>query len=117
MLSISLKELENKAIELKELLDREIQNKKVNLDIEDSYSEVGGGSLPLEKIPTKCIVLSIENSSIQELENNLRKHEIPIIVRLYKDKIYMDLRTIKRQEFNIVVKGVSFALERLKGEY
>ncbi len=117
MLSISLKELENKATELKELLDREIQNKKVNLDIEDSYSEVGGGSLPLEKIPTKCIVLSIENSSIQELENNLRKYEIPIIVRLYKDKIYMDLRTIKRQEFNIVVKGVSFALERLKGEY
>lgn len=117
MLSISLERLEDKAKELKELLDREIKDEKVNIVIEDSYSEVGGGSLPLEKLPTKCVVLSLDDLSIQELENNLRKLRIPIIVRLYKDRIYMDLRTIKKEEFNIIVEGVSFALEKLKGAY
>lgn len=117
MLSITLGELEEKARELKELLDIKLKDENINITIEDSYSEVGGGSLPLEKLPTKSIVLSLENLSIQKLENNLRKNNIPIIVRLYRDKIYMDLRTIKREEFNTIGEGVSLALEKLKGEY
>lgn len=117
MLSIKLDKLEEKAIKLKELLDREIKLENINIAIEDSFSEVGGGSLPMEKLPTKCVTLSLENLSIQTLENHLRKWEIPIIVRLYKDKIYMDLRTIKTEEFNIIAEALSYALKSFKGEY
>ena len=117
MLSIKLVELEEKAIDLKKLLDEKIKDKNINISIEDSYSEVGGGSLPLEKLPTKCIVLSLEKWSTQKLENNLRKYKIPIIVRLYQDKIYMDLRTIKKEEFNIISEGLRYALESFKGEH
>lgn len=114
MLSIPLKRLEEKAIELKELLVNKIKDENINIDIEDDYSEVGGGSLPLEKLPTKCVVISLEDLSTQEFENNLRRYKIPIIVRLYKDKIYMDLRTIKKEEFNIIVEGIGSALVNLK---
>ncbi len=116
MLSIPLKELEAKASELKELLNAKIQDNKISISIEDSYSEVGGGSLPLEKLPTKCIVLSLDGLSTQEFENKLRQYKIPIITRLYKDKIYMDVRTIKREEFNIIGEGVNFVLDRFKEE-
>lgn len=115
MLSMSKDEIERKAIELKSKIIDIIKDDNFKIDIEDNFSEVGGGSLPLEKLPTKCIVLTIENLSTQEFENNLRKFNIPIITRLYKDRIYMDLRTIKEEEYNIVVEGLSFALNRTKG--
>ena len=115
MLSMNRDEIERKAIELKSKIIDIIKDDNFKIDIEDNFSEVGGGSLPLEKLPTKCIVLTIENLSTQEFENNLRKFNIPIITRLYKDRIYMDLRTIKEEEYSIVVEGLSFALNRTKG--
>lgn len=115
MLSMGKDEIERKAIELKSKIIDIIKDDNFKIDIEDSFSEVGGGSLPLEKLPTKCIVLTLENLSTQEFENNLRKFNIPIITRLYKDKIYMDLRTIKEEEYNTVVEGLRFSLNRTKG--
>lgn len=115
MLSMSKHEIEKKATILKARIVDKIQSELLKIDIEDNFSEVGGGSLPLEKLPTKCIVLTLDNLSTQEFENNLRKFRIPIITRLYKDKVYMDLRTIREEEFDIVVEGLNFALNRIKG--
>lgn len=117
MLTMSQDEIENKAIELKSKIEEKISDNSLIIDIEDNFSEVGGGSLPLEKLPTKCIVLTLNNLSTQEFENNLRKYSIPIITRLYKDRVYMDLRTIKDDEFPIVVEGLNFALNKAKGVY
>lgn len=117
MLTMSQDEIENKAIQLKSKIEEKISDNSLIIDIEDNFSEVGGGSLPLEKLPTKCIVLTLNNLSTQEFENNLRKHSIPIITRLYKDRVYMDLRTIKNDEFSIVVEGLNFALNKVKGAY
>lgn len=116
MLTVSLDELESKAVKLKEKIDGEGLNRFIKIEIEDSYSEVGGGSLPLEKLPTKVIVLTLDNFSTQKFENNLRKFHIPIITRVYKDRIYIDLRTIKEEEFGLIVEGLSFALNRVKGD-
>lgn len=117
MLSTSIETLEEKAIKLKSLLEDNISNEYIKIEIEDNYSEVGGGSLPMEKIPTKCIVLTLENSSTQAFENYLREFKIPIISRLYKERIYLDLRTIRDDEFKIVVEGIGFALNNLKGAH
>lgn len=117
MLTMSQDEIENKAVQLKSKIEEKISDNSLIIDIEDNFSEVGGGSLPLEKLPTKCIVLTLNNLSTQEFENNLRKYSIPIITRLYKDRVYMDLRTIKDDEFPIVVEGLNFALNKAKGVY
>ncbi|MSU02886.1 L-seryl-tRNA(Sec) selenium transferase [Tissierella pigra] len=115
MLTQSLKEIGSKALELKSKIEEKVSNDLFKIDIEDNFSEVGGGSLPLEKLPTKCLVLTLDNLSTQEFENNLRKFHIPIITRLYKDRVYIDLRTIREEEFHIVVEGISFAFNKVKG--
>ncbi|WP_406242281.1 L-seryl-tRNA(Sec) selenium transferase [Tissierella carlieri] len=115
MLVMCLEEIEKKAIELKSRMDEKSFDDSLDINIEDNFSEVGGGSLPLEKLPTKCIVLTLNNFSTQEFENNLRKFHIPIITRLYKDRVYLDLRTIKEEEFDVIVEGISFALNKVKG--
>lgn len=116
MLSISLDELENKANTLYNLLNQKVDNEKCKLEVVDNYSEVGGGSLPLEKIPTKCIMISLNNElSISKFEKKLREYKIPLIVRVYKDKVYIDVRTIREDEFNIVVEAIVYGLKELKG--
>lgn len=115
MLSLKVDELEIKAKNLYNMLSERISDKRCKFNIVDSYSEVGGGSLPLEKLPSKCITISLDDLSITHFEESLRKYSIPIITRVYKDNIYMDLRTIREDEFNIVVDGIIFALNRLKG--
>ena len=115
MLSMSIEELENKAKTLYELLTENIDNEKCKVEIVDDYSEVGGGSLPLEKISTKCIMLTLNNLSVSEFEKKLREYEIPIITRVYRDNVYIDLRTVREDEFNIVVDGIVYGLRELKG--
>jgi len=115
MLTMGIDILENKANMLYNLLMERITQEDLIIDIVDSYSEVGGGSLPLERIPTKCISLRFEVSSITEFEKHLRKLDVPIITRVYKDTIYIDLRTVKEEEFYLVVDGISCALKELGG--
>lgn len=112
MLTKSLDEINNKAIELLSLLNEQnIEN--LEISIEDCYSEVGGGSLPLERLPSKCVTIYSDEYSIDKIDNILRNNKTPIITRIYKDKIHLDLRTIKREEIQIIVEALVH-LEKLQ---
>ena len=115
MLSAGTDKLEKKAERLYNMIIEKIDLKNCRLKVVDNYSEVGGGSLPLEKIPTKCIMISLEEQSITELEIALREYNIPIITRVYKDNLYIDLRTVREEEFDIIVDGLLFGLNKVKG--
>lgn len=117
MLTLSQEELENKAYILEKKLKNNINDKNINIEIVDDYSEVGGGSLPLEKLPTKCICISFKDLSVSKFEKTLRNFKTPIITRVYKDKIYIDMRTIKESDFDTIVGGVLEALNEVKGVF
>ncbi|WP_026893726.1 L-seryl-tRNA(Sec) selenium transferase [Clostridiisalibacter paucivorans] len=108
MLTMSIEEVSLKA----NILSNKIIDKltgKINVKIVDGFSQVGGGALPLEKIPTKLIELVSNDLTASEIERRLRKESIPVVVRVFKDKIYIDLRTVKEDEFDIIV----YELERV----
>lgn len=112
MLSITIEELEGKARNLYKLLEERIDSSKVEMKITDSYSEVGGGSLPLEEIASKSIKFKLKDGqSISSFESRLRDYQIPLIARIYKDEVYIDLRTIREDEFNIVVDAIEYGLK------
>ncbi len=115
MLSLKVDELEKRANMLLSMLNEIIDGDSCNVEIVDSYSEVGGGSLPLERIPTKCISIDFGDKNIAEFERSLREFRIPIISRVYKNRLYLDLRTIREDEYKIVVEGIEYGLERMKG--
>lgn len=110
MITMPFDEIEEKANSLEShILARDISN-IASINLEDDFSQVGGGSLPLEQIKTKCVVLSIDNMSIQKFETRLRNLDIPIIPRVYKDRVYFDLRTIGQDEIELVAEGIMEAL-------
>ncbi|MDR7870255.1 MAG: L-seryl-tRNA(Sec) selenium transferase [Tissierellaceae bacterium] len=106
MLTMSINEIYNKALDLLKMIQNNNLDEILNIEIEDSYSEVGGGSLPLEELPTKCITINSKNYSAETIERALRNYDTPIITRIYKDKIYIDLRTVKREEFYMIVESL-----------
>lgn len=57
-------------------------------------SQIGGGSLPLERIPSVGIAIIPEKISVHELEMRLRALPIPVIGRTVNDSIFFDMRTL-----------------------
>lgn len=106
MLTMSIDEIEERALKLVELIVENLRKSPFEFEIEDSDSEVGGGSLPLAKLPTKCLVLGSKTHSVDLIEKLLRSLTIPIITRIYRDKIYFDLRTVEIDDYEKIVEGL-----------
>ncbi|WP_343091420.1 L-seryl-tRNA(Sec) selenium transferase, partial [Clostridioides difficile] len=101
MLTYKIEELEVKANKLFEKITA--LNLNANINIEDGFSQVGGGSMPLETISTKVISITPEHMNVSSLEKKLRLSEAHIIARVYDNKYVLDVRTIFDDEFDVIV--------------
>jgi L-seryl-tRNA(Ser) seleniumtransferase len=61
----------------------------------DGISAVGGGALPMAKLPTKLLALQPTFCSVAELERYLRCRQPAIIGRIAQDHYLLDLRTVQ----------------------
>jgi len=112
MLTMPIKEIERKAIALYDKLQEKVKD-TINIEVVDQISQVGGGSMPLEELPTKAIMIHSENMNISKLESKLRNNEIPVITRVYKDRMYIDVRTIEESDFNVIISALEKAINRI----
>lgn len=58
-------------------------------------SVVGGGSTPGQSLPTMLVALSHHRHSARELEAYLRRSRPPVIARVERDELLIDLRTVE----------------------
>lgn len=72
------------------------------ISIEDTLSQIGGGSLPAERIKSKCVTIIPKNISTSALEERLRLGENPVVGRISEDKLILDMRTILEDEIDIL---------------
>lgn len=103
MMALNEEELIRKANELKELINKALNDKCI-VEVIDDLDEVGGGSLPGVTLNGKAITLEAINLGINTLQEKLRGANIPIICRINKDKIILNLRTIEDKDFHIIVE-------------
>ena len=109
MLTIKIDELYSKAQKFIEYLG---SNNEFSYEIIDIDSEVGAGSLPTQKLPSKAVKVISKSFTENELEEKLRNNKIPIIARIHKGNLIFDIRTIFENEFCIIKD----ALNSLIGE-
>jgi len=76
------------------------------VQLTDGASRVGGGALPLQKLKTRLVCLIPDRLSSQEMEVRLRSHSPPIIARVERDRVMLDVRTIRERELEIVARAV-----------
>lgn len=108
MLTYSLDELKVKAKNFLDMLNK----LKLNIDIrlQRGFSQVGGGSMPIEKMDTYLISLRPNNISVSSLEEKLRLSNSHIIGRISEDRYLLDVRTIFDNQFEIIAKEIKNAL-------
>ncbi|MGL5766269.1 MAG: L-seryl-tRNA(Sec) selenium transferase [Sarcina sp.] len=89
-----------------EHLASELKKTHFNIEIKEDYSFVGGGAMPQESIKTFVIEISNDNISAIDVEKSLRKNDIPIIGRIKNEKYLLDLRTIREEEYRIILEAL-----------
>jgi L-seryl-tRNA(Ser) seleniumtransferase len=63
--------------------------------------------LPTQQIPTILVGIKNKKMSASRMEEKLRKLEVPVIARVDKDEILLDLRTVAEDDFVFIIEGLS----------
>jgi L-seryl-tRNA(Ser) seleniumtransferase len=87
--------------------------KEVELTLKEERSQVGGGALPLQDLPTIALVVKPLHLSVNDLEETLRRGDPPIIARISKDELIFDMRTVFDEEIPLLAEGIQKALREL----
>ena len=111
MLTVPIAEIERRArrfLEIATLGDPV----RLSARILDGVSRVGGGALPLQELPTKCVGLAVDGISAGGIERRMRGHAPPVIGRIEADRFVLDFRTVGDDEIDIIGSAVRGLLER-----
>jgi len=91
-----------------------MMNKKITFTLKEDVSQVGGGALPLQELPTIVVAIKPLDFSLNGLEEHLRKSDPPIISRISKEELILDMRTVSDEEVSLLANGIEKALKRLQ---
>jgi len=97
MITLPLNAIERRAHEFKKKLQKQLPS-HIEIQVVDDTSQVGGGALPLQELPTKVVAIGSKRIDVKNIEERLRKNTPPIITRIHKHQIHIDLRTVAEHE-------------------
>ncbi len=92
MMTESLEDVTKRARSLMRMLKN--TGADADIHLEACESQIGGGSLPLERIPSMAVTIRPRQITTAELEERMRFLPVPIIGRTINDKILLDVRTV-----------------------
>ena len=98
-------QLKNKARRLRRMVGK-LDTRNFSLQLADGTSKVGGGALPLLVIPTCLLALMSGRLSANTMEQKLRDYDPPIISRVEKDQVLLDVRTVQESELKTVAGAI-----------
>ena len=100
MITKPLEEIKKDARDLSRMLKR--ANLPAKIEVVPCESQIGGGSLPLERIPSMAVTIRPDKISVPEFEERLRHLPVPVIPRVVNDTVLMDVRTLDKKAMTIL---------------
>jgi L-seryl-tRNA(Ser) seleniumtransferase len=97
--------LAEKALQLMESIG-EIPTFNFELSLVDGMSKPGGGSLPQVELPSRLICIEPKAMSTTDIETRLRANNPPVISRVEKDRVLLDVRTLQHPDTAVIVEAV-----------
>jgi L-seryl-tRNA(Ser) seleniumtransferase len=73
--------------------------------VREGESPIGGGSTPDQVLPTWVVELDVPNANA--FEKRLRATEPPVVARIEREKIVLDMRTVADTEIDALVKAIA----------
>jgi L-seryl-tRNA(Ser) seleniumtransferase len=106
-LRVRSEDLETRARRLLELVTP-VLGREFRARVAKSETAVGGGSLPEHRLSGWAVV--IEGPKISAVAAGLREATTPVLVRVHDGALWLDVRTLRDDEFSAVERALSFAL-------
>ncbi len=103
MLTTPLLTLKRRAEKMAELL-RERSGGTLSLDVVEEFSYVGGGAMPLTKLPTYALAVKPRHFSLSEWVRKLRTNDPALVGRIQDGRLLLDLRTVADQDEDEVIR-------------
>jgi L-seryl-tRNA(Ser) seleniumtransferase len=88
-------------------------NERMTISLKEDVSQVGGGALPLQELPTVVVAVKPLDFSVNSLEESLRKGDPPIISRISKEELILDMRTVFDEEIPLLAAGIERAAKQI----
>ena len=104
MISASIEDLKTRAFRWQESL-------RVNSEVIQGSSTIGGGSLPGQTMPTWLLAISGSGNkySAAEVAKRLRGSDYPVIARIESDLVLLDPRTVLPEEEHVLLETLKTA--------
>ena len=104
MLTLPLSVIHGRAAELKSRLER-VPGERLKVELLEISSKAGGGSLPMLDLPSRCLGVTVDGTSVNAVERWMRNSNPPIIGRIENDRFIVDPRTLQEEELDIIEKA------------
>jgi len=102
MIAMPLASLEQRAQHLASLIREADQENRLQVQVRQNSSQVGGGALPNQDLPTYVVAVTSPHMSTHSIETGLRNNKPPIIGRIESDHYLMDVRTLQPEAFPVI---------------
>ncbi len=79
-------------------------------------AQVGSGSLPLEELPSYALVCEPSSCSAEELARRLRAASPPVVGRINREQVILDMRTVRGDEMEGLIRALTGAVESISAE-
>ena len=107
VLRMITREEEDVAAQAEEFYEKLIKSDlKADIRVEKCLSQIGGGSLPQERIPSTAVVIRPTEVSTAHFEEGLRHLPIPVVGRVANDEILLDMRTFEKEYEDYFIEAV-----------
>ncbi|MCX8014678.1 MAG: L-seryl-tRNA(Sec) selenium transferase, partial [candidate division WOR-3 bacterium] len=89
----STNEIKRQANQVAKVLKKAF-NSILDISVIPVKSEIGGGSLSTEELPSYAVAIKSRQLNIQELAKKLRQYRPPVFGRIVNDSLLLDFRTV-----------------------
>lgn len=86
----------------------------ISIEVCETQSEIGSGSLPVETLPSLAIVLTPKTLSVSKLSEHFRQGTIPVIGRIENDELLFDLRTLYESEQQYLIQAAAEVVSKIE---
>jgi L-seryl-tRNA(Ser) seleniumtransferase len=104
MLLRQLVDIKRQAKRCADMLKRQFSS-KLDVSLNPAVSEIGGGALSTEELPTFVVTIRPKTMKVEDLARALRRYRIPIFGRVSADSLLLDFRTVLKDEEKIIVEA------------
>ena len=110
MLTASTAELKAKGEKIRSAMEN--SSDRVEITLENTVAQMGGGSLPGQEIPSVGLALVFQGYSATEVEVFFRTRlAVPVLGYIAKDRYILDLRTLLPGDEEIIITGIRTFLQ------